>query len=203
MADSSITKKALAEAMKDLMQQVPLSQISISDICQRCQMHRKSFYYHFKDKYDLVNWIFYSEFFTAFARQDRALDIWECLGETFDYFYQNKRFYKNALSVQGQNSFYEYFGEIITPLISERIDQLFPQDEDHDFYVGFFADAIRNALVDWMSKGAKVPPKKLVELVRRACYGVAHYIMWAEAQEGGAERPNEPPQGAVGRAEEK
>ena len=25
-------------------------------------MNRKSFYYHFRDKYDLVNWIFYVDF---------------------------------------------------------------------------------------------------------------------------------------------
>lgn len=183
MADSSITKKALAQAMKTLMQQKPLNQISISDICEGCSMHRKSFYYHFKDKYDLVNWIFYSEFFTAFAQQDQELDPWTCLEETFEYFYQNKRFYKNALSIQGQNSFYEYFGEVITPVISERINRLFPEDEDHDFYVTFFAEAIRNSLVDWMSHGAKIPPKKLLQLVRRAVTGVAHYIVETEQED--------------------
>lgn len=189
MAESSITKKALAQAMKDLMQQVPLSQISISDICTRCQMHRKSFYYHFKDKYDLVNWIFYTEFFTAFIRQDQTLDTWDCLEEIFRHFYENKKFYKNALSVKGQNSFFEYFGEIITPLISDRINRMFPENEDHDFYVHFMADAIRNSLVDWMSQGAKIPPEKLVQLVRRACYGVAHYIV----EEENRQEPDCPP----------
>lgn len=63
MPDSNITKKALAMAMKELMEQIPFSKISVSDICEKCGMNRKSFYYHFKDKYDLVNWIFDVEFF--------------------------------------------------------------------------------------------------------------------------------------------
>ena len=193
MADSSITKKALAAAMKDLMQQVPLSQISISDICEGCQMHRKSFYYHFKDKYDLVNWIFYTEFFTAFTSQDQNADPWACLEDTFGYFYENKRFYKNALSIQGQNSFYEYFGEIITPVISERINRVFLMDEDHDFYVRFFAEAIRGALVEWMRRGARVPPQKLVQLIRRACTGMAFYIV-EKAEERGDPEPPRPEQ---------
>lgn len=62
MADSSITKKALANAMKELMEQKKFSKINVGEICSLCNMNRKSFYYHFKDKYDLVNWIFYSEF---------------------------------------------------------------------------------------------------------------------------------------------
>ena len=55
MPDSNITKKALAMAMKELMEQIPFSKISVSDICEKCGMNRKSFYYQFKDKYDLGN----------------------------------------------------------------------------------------------------------------------------------------------------
>ena len=62
MADSNITKKALADALKELMDTKPFHKISVSDICERCQMNRKSFYYHFKDKYDLMNWIYDTEF---------------------------------------------------------------------------------------------------------------------------------------------
>lgn len=62
MPDSSITKRALAAALKQLMSEKPLQKISVGDICETCSMNRKSFYYHFKDKYDLVNWIFYTEY---------------------------------------------------------------------------------------------------------------------------------------------
>ena len=64
MPDSSLTKRALAQAIKELMNEKPLVKISIADIVDRCQMNRQSFYYHFRDKYDLVNWIFYTELIT-------------------------------------------------------------------------------------------------------------------------------------------
>ena len=64
MADSNITKNALANSMKSLMKEKPFDKISVIDICSGCGMNRKSFYYHFKDKYDLVNWIFYMDFIT-------------------------------------------------------------------------------------------------------------------------------------------
>ncbi|MGM9640637.1 MAG: TetR/AcrR family transcriptional regulator, partial [Faecousia sp.] len=35
--------------MKDLMNREPFAKISVGDICQACQMNRKSFYYHFRD----------------------------------------------------------------------------------------------------------------------------------------------------------
>ena len=57
MADSNITRNAMAAAMKALMKEKKLSKISISDICGACGMNRNSFYYHFKDKYDLIRCI--------------------------------------------------------------------------------------------------------------------------------------------------
>ena len=60
MADSNVTKRALAEGLKQLMERRPFAKISVGDICESCNMNRKSFYYHFRDKYDLVNWIFLS-----------------------------------------------------------------------------------------------------------------------------------------------
>ena len=49
MADSNITRNAMAAAMKALMKEKKLSKISISDIGGACGMKRNSFYYHFKD----------------------------------------------------------------------------------------------------------------------------------------------------------
>ena len=69
MADSNITKKALATALKDLMSEMSFEKITISDICEKCDMNRKSFYYHFKDKYDLVNWIFDTEFMAVVLKK--------------------------------------------------------------------------------------------------------------------------------------
>ena len=62
MADSNITKSALASALKELMETTPFAKITVSDICAKCNMNRKSFYYHFKDKFDLVNWIYDVEY---------------------------------------------------------------------------------------------------------------------------------------------
>lgn len=45
MADSNITRNAMAAAMKALMKEKKLSKISISDICGACGMNRNSFYY--------------------------------------------------------------------------------------------------------------------------------------------------------------
>ena len=43
MADSNITKRALANALQELMIEIPFERISVSQICEKCDMNRKSF----------------------------------------------------------------------------------------------------------------------------------------------------------------
>ena len=51
------TKRALEASLKKLLVQKPLNKITINDITEDCGVNRMTFYYHFKDIYDLVDWI--------------------------------------------------------------------------------------------------------------------------------------------------
>ena len=95
MAESGVTKKVLAYALKSLMETRPLNKITVGDICEACDMNRKSFYYHFQDKYDLVNWIFYTEFFDEF--QVERTSSADALVRLCEFFEKNREFYRNAL----------------------------------------------------------------------------------------------------------
>ena len=59
------TKKLLSSSLKKLMEHKKLSKITVSEIIADCGVNRKTFYYHFEDKYELLNWIYYTE---GFAR---------------------------------------------------------------------------------------------------------------------------------------
>ena len=50
------TKKALEASLKHLLLNKPVNKITISDITEDCGVSRMTFYYHFKDIYDLVEW---------------------------------------------------------------------------------------------------------------------------------------------------
>ncbi len=55
---SKLTKRAPGRvAEKKLLAQKPLSKITIADITEDCGMNRMTFYYHFQDIYDLIDWI--------------------------------------------------------------------------------------------------------------------------------------------------
>ena len=162
MADSNITKKALASALKDLMSRTPYAKISVSDICELCEMNRKSFYYHFKDKEDLVNWIFDVEF-VALSQSESDASPWEGIERVVEYFYENRSFYKKVLRIEGQNSFSDHFRDLCSPVLTERMKKVFKTSEVTDFQVNFIVDGIICALKRWLVGSECMPPKEFIE----------------------------------------
>lgn len=53
---SQVTKRALEASLKKLLLERPLDKITVTDIAEDCGINRMTFYYHFKDIYDLVEW---------------------------------------------------------------------------------------------------------------------------------------------------
>ena len=142
LASANMTKRVIADTMKKLMDEKPLAKISVSDIVEHCGINRNSFYYHFKDKYDLINWIFYTEITQTLNRENiLAASSWVLIEDILNFLYQNKSFYRNALSVSGQNSFSEYFMELLKILVKARTSGIFEDDEDKEFVATFFVDA--------------------------------------------------------------
>ena len=145
MADSNITKRALAVSLRELMAEQPFEKINVAQICERCGMNRKSFYYHFKDKYDLVNWIFDTDFIALTKDAELAVPMerhWELVEKACEYFYQNRAFYRKALQIKGQNSFTDHFREYIRPLLLNRLAYLFGTERVDEFELSFFTDAV-------------------------------------------------------------
>ena len=67
------TRRELSAALRELLRQRPLDQLRVRELTERCGLRRQSFYYHFKDVYDLFAWS---------VRQERALllvRLAECL----------------------------------------------------------------------------------------------------------------------------
>lgn len=172
MASADITKRVIADTIKKLMTEKPLAKISVGDIVEHCGINRNSFYYHFKDKYDLINWIFYTEITQKMNQEDAlAKSTWTLLEGVLQFLYEDKAFYRNALSVSGQNSFAEYFMDLLKTVVKARAVDMFEDDEDREFVATFFTDAFVATVFRWLINGAKITPEKMVSLIQKAAYG--------------------------------
>ena len=57
----------MANALRACMQETSIDRISIKAITDACGLNRQTFYYHFRDIYDLVKWMYVSDINEAIA----------------------------------------------------------------------------------------------------------------------------------------
>ena len=163
MADSITTKRAMATALKTLLTEQSFSKISIGAICDECKMNRKSFYYHFKDKYDLVNWIFDDEI-TELITKSESKDIWTGFLLLCNYFYENRAYYRKVLKIEGQNSFYDHFREICANSFLSQVT-----DKTHEksivFQINLMSDILISAIKRWLLEKDCMSAEEFVSLL--------------------------------------
>jgi probable dihydroxyacetone kinase regulator len=159
MSKVTITKKALVDALKALMKKKTLSKITVSDITDYCDISRNTFYYHFSDKYDLINWIFYSETLpevNAFSEPERGFDGFVRLCR---YMRANREFYLEALDYVGQNSLKDYLVEFYFELLKIHIDTVYTQlgyklaSEELFLMARMEAHSYVGIIMDWVKEG--------------------------------------------------
>jgi len=164
MAGSYITKRALAESLKRLMENEPLSKISIQEICDGCHLCRKSFYYHFEDKYALVNYIFDTEFIDV-AKNTVYGDQWEFIEHLYKYFYENRTFYRRVLKSESRNTFFDHFRHLLQPALKEKLYAIFGP-EASEFHMLFYTDAITGTLERWLLDKEPMHYADFIKLLR-------------------------------------
>ena len=164
MAESTLTKRALASALKELMAEVPFEKITVAQICEKCDMNRKSFYYHFRDKYDLVDWIFDMDFLSVLS-QDVNDDHMAFLNAFCKLFYENRAFYRKALEIKGQNSFSDHFKECLIPIVQQRHSFLYGESKPNSFALSVLADVCVCVLERWLLEKDCMTPEQLMPLL--------------------------------------
>ena len=70
------TKGKMAEAFKELVCKKSFQKITISDIAKESAMTRENFYYHFRDKYDIMHWIFEQEIVEKLPSEEESFEMW-------------------------------------------------------------------------------------------------------------------------------
>lgn len=172
MAEAQTTRALLASSMRALALQKPLTGITVGEICQKAGMNRKSFYYHFRDKYDLVNWMFYTGFFEHYLAESENAPQTDALESLCRFLQADGAFWRSAMKAEGQNSLREYLGEVLMPLMSEHVtDCLYGQDvpkEEREFYVSHLTQFWQSAIIIWVLGGYRLAPEELVRRLYRA-----------------------------------
>ena len=96
------TKIALEAAMQELLREKPLEQIRVRELADRCGIRRQSFYYHFNDVYELLDWSISREREHLLRRQEEFVTWQQVYLDLLRYIVENRAYYQTVLRVRGR-----------------------------------------------------------------------------------------------------
>ena len=154
---SLLTEKALAASLKKLLEKKTLDKITVKDITDDCGVNRQTFYYHFHDVYDLVEWIFTEEArkFMSDCVEGRAWK--ESIEALMDRLLEDRAFIMNTFYSVNRRQLEKFMQNLARPAISDIADQFTEgrniDQEDLQFVISVFTFGLVGIITEWVSDG--------------------------------------------------
>ncbi|MDO4339918.1 MAG: TetR-like C-terminal domain-containing protein [Eubacteriales bacterium] len=165
----NMTKYALEASLKKLLLQKPLDKITINDLTSDCGISRMAFYYHFKDIYDLTEWVCREDAARALQGK-KTYDNWqEGLLQIFEAVLENKPFilnvYHSVSREQIENYLFELTYHLIMGVVEEKSVGIEITEEEKDFIANFYKYSFVGIMLDWIKRGMKDNYQEIAEKI--------------------------------------
>ena len=154
---SSFTETAIKSSFLKLLDQKPLSSITVKDIVEDCGINRNSFYYHYHDIPSLLEEMITDEA-TKITSEYRTFDsIEDCLAATVDFALEHRRAVLHIYTSISRDVYEDYLWKILMHLITEHFDMLCKdikvKDEDREIIVSATVCQCFGMIIKWMREG--------------------------------------------------
>lgn len=182
MAKNVIMKREFSRVLKEMVKEQPLESIAVLDLSRECEVSRGTFYNHFLDIYDLINWTFETDIIKPLQSYIASHDErWSGITvQCLEKMYADKDFYCQAVRNSGQNCLKDYMRERNYDSWKMLIASYMGTDKTCDketleFFERFTSQAIANMVIEWAEGGMEIPPEKMALMdcvATRGIYGM-------------------------------
>ena len=172
---SQVTKRALEQSLKNLLLKKPLTKITVGDITDDCGINRMTFYYHFKDIYDLVEWSCLEDAKRALDEK-KTYDTWQQgLLQIFKAVQENKPFILNVYRCVHREQVEKYLQPLVDQLllnvINEEAAGITVRDEAKQFIAQVYSYMFIGLMLDWIKDDMREDPQQIVEKLSKLIKG--------------------------------
>ena len=155
----------LAESFKKMVVKTPIEKITIKEITDLAGVIRPTFYNHFQDKYDLINWYFDRILLESFQHMGEGKTAYEGLVNKFHYIEEEKLFFKAAFRNDTQNCLKDHDFQLILGFYENQICQKTqkPLSKEMRFLLEMYCQGSVYMTTQWMLGPMKETPEEMAQ----------------------------------------
>jgi AcrR family transcriptional regulator len=156
---TNLTKHALADALKEMLNTRTLDQLTIQDVADAASVSRKTFYYHFHDIYDLVEWMMVEEWKANIQQGDDPKQWLRNVASTISYTMENRKWVLNIYQSMQHDQLASILSKVTQPQVERSFDTIVagrPVDAgDRRFVLDIFTYGITALIMSWIGDGMR------------------------------------------------
>ncbi|MDD6661950.1 MAG: TetR/AcrR family transcriptional regulator C-terminal domain-containing protein [Lachnospiraceae bacterium] len=161
-------RRMLADSFKELVQEKGFQKIIVKDITDRAKVKRPTFYTYFRDKYDVIDWIFEQEIWQPARSLISAGYTKEGLRFMLVCMEKDKAFYRKLIVIEGQNSFKEIMQRYIEEEVIAALTKSQFRSESRlltpDTIAEYIASVFWFVIQKWMKYDGDISAGEIVEV---------------------------------------
>jgi len=175
------TKMQILDAMDLVMDTTPLKDLTVTAICRQAGIARQTFYRHFIDKFQVIQWYWDTLAERNLRPTGRTLTWYESNLGMFTDLEERQRFWCHALKenehycscgAHGRRRRREFLVETITVYRGMEVT------EELQFEIDFLLEAESRLIAYWILSGMRISPEQFALLIER-CIPRALYTLLA------------------------
>ncbi len=151
-------------SLLELSREKPIEKITVQDILDHSGAARQTFYNHFRDKYDLINYVYQDKVESFFNKYYETLDLHECICQVYILFANNKHFYTHIAKMENQNSFKEFLFDNTREFYINAIQSKLGKSEIGNrlaYIIDYTCHGATGLCFHWFMNGMKDTPEEM------------------------------------------
>lgn len=177
----NFTKRAIKESFLKLLNEQPLTQISVRKIVEECGINRNSFYYHYQDIPALIEEIVMDAANTLIQQHSSIKSIDEGVEAAFRFTLDNKRAILHICNSVNRNIYEQYLMRICEYVVTTYFDTVFEKDiiskSDRDIMILFTKCELFGLFIDWINTGMQDDAIEKLKHLLLLCNGLSSEII--------------------------
>ena len=168
-------KAAVADALLELIRRKDADKITVKDLVEVCGISRQTFYYHFKDIYDLVDWIMVEDAAKALEGRQSFENWTDAFLDILHQVQDNKVLVMNVYRSVSREQVEQYLYKLLDSMLRDFVDRsaqgFTVQDADKQFIIDFYKYALVGMALEWIRRDMKEDPVRMTERLNVLLHG--------------------------------
>ncbi len=156
------TKELIRKEFIELLNKKPIHNLTVTELARKCDIERKTFYYHYENLTELVKEIFQEELSMVVEEFNETLSWEDSFILAAKFILDNKRAIKHLYQSDYREDVEKYVfsiaGEIMYKYVERASEETDAKDVDKKLIAYFYQCALSSALIQWVATDMKTDP---------------------------------------------